>query len=84
MKGAFKASVLCHNKPLEVAGLCLGKRSVLLCMPGVKILCSPAAVALIISLAWEPPYALGVALKRQTKTKTKAKSQLSHILWADA
>ena len=53
-------------------------------MPGVKILCSPAAVALIISLAWEPPYALGVALKRQTKTKTKAKSQLSHILRADA
>ena len=31
--------------------------------------CSPVAVALIGSLAWEPPYAAGVALKSKTKTK---------------
>ena len=30
----------------------------------------PVAVALIRPLAWEPPYAMGVALKRQ-KTKNK-------------
>ena len=29
--------------------------------------CRPAAVALIRPLAWEPPYAAGVALKRQNK-----------------
>jgi len=28
-----------------------------------------AATAQIISLAWEPPYAVGVALKRQKKKK---------------
>ena len=32
----------------------------------------PAATVLIISLAWEPPYAVGVALKGQ-KTKKKKK-----------
>ena len=34
-----------------------------------------AAVALIQSLAWEPPYAVGVALKRQTNKQTKKESQ---------
>ena len=33
--------------------------------------CRPAAVALIRPLAWEPPYALGVALKRPKKKKKK-------------
>ena len=28
-------------------------------------LAKPAATALILSLAWEPPYAVGVALKRK-------------------
>ena len=31
----------------------------------------PAAVALIQPLAWEPPYAAGVAQKRQKKKKPK-------------
>ena len=31
--------------------------------------CSLAAVALILPLAWEPQYAMGVALKRQKKKK---------------
>ena len=31
--------------------------------------CRPAAVALIQSLAWEPPRAAGAALKRQKKKK---------------
>ena len=30
-----------------------------------------AAVALIKPLAWEPPYAMGAALKRQKKDKNK-------------
>ena len=33
--------------------------------------CRPAAVALIGPLAREPPYAAGVALKRQKRNKTK-------------
>ena len=37
--------------------------------------CKPAAVALIRPLAWEPPYAMGVALKKQTKKNQK---QTSH------
>ena len=37
--------------------------------------CRLAAAALILSLAWEPPYAVGVALKRQKK-KTKKKTNV--------
>ena len=31
----------------------------------------PAAVALIRPLAWEPPYTMGVALKKKKKKKKK-------------
>ena len=31
--------------------------------------CRPVAIAPIQLLAWEPPYATGAALKRQTKNK---------------
>ena len=31
--------------------------------------CRPAAATLIQPLAWEPPYAMGAALKRQKKKK---------------
>ena len=34
----------------------------------------PAAAALIRPLAWELPYAVGVALKRQTNKQTKTYS----------
>ena len=38
--------------------------------------CRPAATTPIQSLAWEPPYALGVALKRpKTKKKKKKKEK---------
>ena len=37
--------------------------------------CRPAAMALIRPLVWEPPYATGVALKRQ-KTRKKFKEIL--------
>ena len=33
--------------------------------------CRPAATALIRRLAWEPPYAMGVALKGQKRKKKK-------------
>ena len=35
----------------------------------------PAAVALILPLAWEPPNAMGVALKRHKKKKKKKNSE---------
>ena len=35
----------------------------------------PVAVALIGPLAWEHPYAMGVAQKKQKKTKTKTPKQ---------
>ena len=34
----------------------------------LQLWCRPAATALIVPLAWEPPYAFGVALKRHTHT----------------
>ena len=37
--------------------------------------CRPAAVALVRRLAWELPYAVGVALKRQKKTKKKKRKK---------
>ena len=40
----------------------------------------PAATAPIGLLVWEPPYATGMALKRQKKKKkTKNKTKLYHI-----
>ena len=45
--------------------------------------CRLAAVAPIGSLAWEPPCASGVALKRQTNKQTKTPlplSALNHLL----
>ena len=36
--------------------------------------CRPAAEAPVGPLAWEPPYAMGVALRRQ-KTKKKKKTE---------
>ena len=39
--------------------------------------CRPAATTLIRLLAWEPPYAVSVALKRQ-KTKTNKQTKNSH------
>ena len=38
--------------------------------------CRPAATALIRPVAWEPPYATGVALKRQKKKKKKKERKL--------
>ena len=35
--------------------------------------CRPAATALTRPLAWKPPYAVGVALKKDKKTKKKKK-----------
>ena len=37
--------------------------------------CRPAAVAPIRPLAWEPPYALGVALKKKNKKAWEAEIQ---------
>ena len=37
--------------------------------------CRLAAISLIRPLAWEPPYAMGVALKRQKTKKNKKKKK---------
>ena len=45
--------------------------------------CRPAAVAPIRPLVWEPPYAVGVALKRQKTKKHKKQRHFmieSHVL----
>ena len=44
--------------------------------------CRLAALALIRPLAWEPPHAVGVALKRQKKKKKKKKGWSDGELWA--
>ena len=41
--------------------------------------CRPAATALIRPLAWEPPYALGAALKSQ-KAKKKKKYNEANVI----
>ena len=37
--------------------------------------CGPAATAPIRSLAWEPPYAMGAALKKKPKKKKKERKK---------
>ena len=39
----------------------------------------PTAVALIRPLAWEPPYAVGVALKSKKKKKKKKKREKAEL-----
>ena len=39
-------------------------------MAWLRLWCRLAAASLIQPLAWKPPYAMGVALKRQKKRKT--------------
>ena len=43
--------------------------------------CRPAAVAPIQPLAWEPPYASGMALKRQKGPKTKKNTSPPPVLF---
>ena len=40
--------------------------------------CRPAAIAPIPPLAWEPPYAMGVALKKKTKRQKQKKNQTEY------
>ena len=37
----------------------------------LRLRCRPAAIAPIPPLAWEPPYAVGVAIKRKKKKERK-------------
>ena len=51
------------------------------CRSGIAWLwCTPAATALIRPLAWEPPYAAGVALKGQKTKKGKKERKNSAAL----
>ena len=47
----------------------------------LELLCKPAAIALIQPLAWEHPYATGVAPKRQKKKKKKKKELFRSLLF---
>ena len=42
---------------------------------------SPAATALIRPLAWEPPHAIGVALKRQKTKQNRTKKTVKINCW---
>jgi len=44
-----------------------------------ELWCRPAAVALIRPLAWEPPYAASLALKRQKDKKKKKKKNRGRL-----
>ena len=39
----------------------------------------PAAIALIRPLTWEPPYAVGAALKRQKRQKNKGQRYKNYL-----
>jgi len=41
--------------------------------------CRPAATALIRPLAWEPPFATGVALKSKKEKKTERKKKKKNV-----
>ena len=41
--------------------------------------CGPAAAALTGFLAWEPPYAMGAALKRQKKKKKITSERIKYL-----
>ena len=45
---------------------------------GLWLWCGPVATAPIRPLAWELPYAMGVALKRQKKKKIKKRNDDTH------
>jgi len=61
----------------EVAGLIPGLIQWIKDLALLSLWCRPTAVAPIRPLAWEPPYAVGVALKRQ---KTKKKKKSYHVI----
>ena len=42
--------------------------------------CRPAVAALIPPLAWEPPYAMGAALKRPRKKSLAAIVIITHVM----
>ena len=74
---------LCHAAEANLTSILEGAGSI----PGpaqwVKDLvllrpwCRPAATALIRLLAWEPPYATGVALKSKKKKKRERQRQVA-------
>ena len=50
--------------------------------PALWLWCRPSAIALIRSLAWEPPYATGEALKRQKTKKKKLNFKIFILYWS--
>ena len=46
----------------------------------LRLWCRPAAIVPIGPLAWEPPYAAGVALKRQKKKKKEEEEEEESLL----
>ena len=58
-----------HEVSDSIPGLAQGVKDLTL----LRLVCRLAATAPIKPLAWEPPYAMGADLKRQTKKKKKKK-----------
>ena len=46
----------------------------------LQLWCRPATISLIRPLAWEPPYAVGIAINRQKKPKNKIRLCQSSII----
>ena len=63
------------QSPALLSGLKIHRRSSDLAL----LWCRPVATAPIKSLAWEPPYAVSVALKSKKKKKEKGKKKKSTI-----
>ena len=61
----------------EFAGLIPGLPQWVKDLAFLWLWCRPAATALMRPLAWHPPYAVGVALKRQTTKRKKKKRKMS-------
>ena len=61
------------TRKYEVAGSIPGLTQWVKDLTLLWLWCRPAAVALIGPLAWEPPYAMGAALKSKKKKKENTK-----------
>ena len=63
----------------EVEGLIPGLAQWVKDLVLLWVCCRPAAVAPILSLAWEPPYALDMALKSKKKERERESESVTQV-----